>query len=286
MCDRCFRCVNRCGRVCGLSLGQFGRVINIRRVACKDRIGDRLCAVRSSASRVCTRPGFSCSDKIRVGSSRRLERNDTVVAEYVADGVAAGQRHRCRAFVRVLKNSSRCDTRDRFVRRLSGVLGCLFGYLRCRLSNLGSGVRCLSSSRRVSVGIGVLVGHRLGRFGSGLDICQYSRSLGDSFCVVRVDIGYRCLNSLELQFGASGRFSSLCRRSESSSGGSGDGCIGAGGVSCSHGLVGGGLRCGARGVERRRGGRSIHGGIAHSRCHSRCLGGILAEQGGHGIGPR
>ena len=91
---------------------------------------------------------------------------------------------------------------------------------------------------------------------------------------------------MELQLGGSGRFSSLCRRSESSVGSVGDSGISGGIVGRSHGFGGGGLSGGTRGVERRRGGLDIHGGIAHSLCHSRCLGGILGEQGGHGIGPR
>ena len=90
---------------------------------------------------------------------------------------------------------------------------------------------------------------------------------------------------MELQVGGGGHFSSLCRRSESSVGGGGDGGIGGGGVRCSYGIGSGGLSGGTRGVERRSGGLDIHGGIAHSLCHSRCLGGILGEQGGHGISP-
>ena len=58
------------------------------------------------------------------------------------------------------------------------------------------------------------------------DIRQNSRSLGHSFRVVRVYGVNRRLNSLELQFGGSGRFSCLCRRSESSVGGGGDGGVG------------------------------------------------------------
>ena len=224
--DRSLRGANRCGRFCGLLAGQFGCVIDSCRIAGKDRIGNRLCPVRCSGSRVCCRLGFGGGDKIRVGSSRRLERNYAVVAEDVADGVAAGQRHRCRACVRVLENPSRCDTRDRLVRRLSGVLGCLLGYLRGCLRSLGSGVGGLSGSGSVGVGVGVLVGRLLGRLGFSHDIRQNSRSLGHSFRVVRVYGVNRRLNSLELQFGGGGRFSCLCRRSESSVGGGGDGGVG------------------------------------------------------------
>ena len=65
-----------------------------------------------------------------------------------------------------------------------------------------------------------------------------------------------------------------------------DGGIGGGMVGGSHGFGGGGLSGSAGGVKRRRGGLSVHGGIAYSLCHSRCLGSILGEQGGHSIGPR
>jgi len=90
---------------------------------------------------------------------------------------------------------------------------------------------------------------------------------------------------LEFQLGGSCRFSSLCRRSESCVGGNGDGGVSGGVVRCSHGLGGGGLSGSTRGVQRRRGGLSIHGRITHSLCHCRCLSGVLSEQGGHGIGP-
>ena len=133
--------------------------------------------------------------------------------------------------------------------------------------------------------VGVLVSRRLRCFGVSLDLRQNNRSLGHSFSIVRVNGINRRLNSLELQLGGSGRFSGLSRRSESSIGGSGDSGVGGGIVSRNHGFGGSGLSGSARSVERRCSGVDIHGGVAHSLCHSRCLGGILGKQGGHGIGP-